>query len=92
MARFSQSLYVGSAAHTLIDMIAAPDVGGGIDHVADSLAAYFHSKKADRDLLIHYGEQFNNGVVFKRLGYLAETRLHDDKLAGACRSRLRADQ
>jgi predicted transcriptional regulator of viral defense system len=39
-------------------------------------------------MLIRYGEQFDNGVVFKRLGYLADTRLHDDKLAAACRSRL----
>jgi predicted transcriptional regulator of viral defense system len=39
-------------------------------------------------LLIRYAEEFDNGVIFKRLGYLAETHLHDDKLAAACRSRL----
>jgi len=86
--RGSVKVSISDPSRTLIDMIAAPEVGGGIDHVSDSLAAYFHSKKADRDLLIHYAEQFNNGVVFKRLGYLAETRLHDNKLADACRSRL----
>jgi len=32
--------------------------------------------------------EFNSGVIFKRLGYLAATRLHDDKLAAECRSRL----
>ena len=69
-------------------MIAAPDVGGGIDHVGDSVSAYLATKTADRDLLIRYANQFNNGVVFKRLGYLAETRLHDDRLAAECRSRL----
>ena len=42
----------------------------------------------DRDLLIHYAEQFGNGALFKRLGFLAETRLHDGKLADACRTRL----
>jgi predicted transcriptional regulator of viral defense system len=86
--RGSVKVSISDPPRTLIDMIAAPNVGGGIDHVADILTAYFHSKRADRDLLIHYGEQFDNGVVFKRLGYLAETRLHDDKLAAACRSRL----
>jgi predicted transcriptional regulator of viral defense system len=75
-------------ARTLVDMIAIPAVGGGIDHVADSLGTYLATKAADRDLLIRYAEQFNNGVVFKRLGYLAETHLHDDKLAAECRSRL----
>jgi predicted transcriptional regulator of viral defense system len=69
-------------------VIAAPELGGGIDHVGDSLSAYLATKTADRDLLIRYASQFNNGVVFKRLGYLAETRLHDDKLVAECRSRL----
>jgi predicted transcriptional regulator of viral defense system len=86
--RGSVKVSISDPPRTLIDMIAAPEVGGGIDHVADSLAAYFHSKKADQDLLIRYAERFDNGVVFKRLGYLAETRLHDDRLAAACRSRL----
>jgi predicted transcriptional regulator of viral defense system len=69
-------------------MIAAPEVGGGIDHVADSLSAYLGTKTANRDLLIRYAGEFNNGVIFKRLGYLAETRFHDDRLAAECRSRL----
>lgn len=43
---------------------------------------------ADRDLLIRYAEQFGNGAIFKRLGYLAGTRLHDWALAEACRARL----
>jgi predicted transcriptional regulator of viral defense system len=86
--RGSVKVSISDAARTLVDMLASPEVGGGIEHVADSLAVYVRIKSADRDLLIHYGEQFNNGVVFKRLGYLADTRLQDDKLAAACRSRL----
>jgi hypothetical protein len=43
---------------------------------------------ADRELLIHHAEQFDNGAVFKRLGFLADTRLHDKKLADECRARL----
>ena len=50
--------------------------------------AYLGGKTADRDLLIRYAEQFDNGAVFKRLGFLADTRLHDRKLAAACRARL----
>lgn len=79
---------VSDAPRTLVDMIAAPDVGGGIDHVIDCLSAYLHSKTADRDLLVRYAEQFDNGAVFKRLGFLADTRLRDSKLAAACRARL----
>ena len=86
--RGSTKVAISDPARTLIDMIAAPEVGGGIDHVADCLSTYLDGKTADRDLLIRYAGQFHNGVIFKRLGYLAETRLHDDKLAAECRSRL----
>jgi predicted transcriptional regulator of viral defense system len=86
--RGSVKVSISDPARTLIDMLASPEVGGGIEHVADSLAAYVRTKKADRELLIRYAEQFSNGVVFKRLGYLADTRLHDDRLTAACRSRL----
>jgi predicted transcriptional regulator of viral defense system len=86
--RGSTKVAVSDPARTLIDMIAAPEVGGGIDHVADCLSAYLSSKVADRDLLIQYAEDFENGVVFKRLGFLADARLHDATLAAACRARL----
>src|SRR5258708_1347876 len=86
--RGSVKVSISDPARTLVDMIAAPEVGGGIEHVADSLSAYLNTKTADRGLLIRYAEEFDNGVIFKRLGYLAETHLHDNKLAAECRSRL----
>ena len=86
--RGSVKVTISDAARTLVDMLGSPGVGGGIDHVADTLATYMRSKGADPDLLIHYGEKFDSGVIFKRLGYLADARLHDAKLAAACRSRL----
>lgn len=86
--RGSVKVSISDPERTLVDMIAMPDVGGGIDHVADNLRAYFKNANVNRDLLIRYAEQLNNGAVFKRLGYLAETRLRDDKLAARCRSRL----
>lgn len=86
--RGSAKVPISDPARTLVDMIAAPEVGGGIEHVADSLTVYLKTKNADQKLLIRYAEEFDNGVIFKRLGYLAETRLHDAKLAAECRSRL----
>lgn len=65
---------ISDAARTLVDMLAMPDTGGGIDHIAECLG--------------RYAEQFGNGAVFKRLGFLAETRLWQPKLAAACRARL----
>lgn len=75
-------------ARTLIDMLALPQTGGGIDHVADCLREHRKLRKADQDLLIAYAEQFGNGAIFKRLGFLAQAHLHDEKLVAACRARL----
>jgi predicted transcriptional regulator of viral defense system len=86
--RGSAKVSISDPARTLVDMIAAPEVGGGIDHVADCLSTYLAGKSADRELLIRHAEQFDNGAVFKRLGFLADTRLHDEKLADECRTRL----
>lgn len=86
--RGSQRVSISDPARTLIDMLAMPDTGGGIDHVADCLAAYRKSPTYRGDLLIRYAEQFDNGAVFKRLGFLAQTRLHDADLAAACSERL----
>src|SRR5216683_8111887 len=88
MWRGSAKVSISDPARTLVDMIAAPEVGGGIDHVADCLSNYFGGKTADRELLIRHAKQFDNGAVFKRLGFLADTRLHDKKLADECRTRL----
>jgi predicted transcriptional regulator of viral defense system len=79
---------VSDPARTLIDMMAMPDTGGGIDHVAECVGAYLKTSSPDRKLLIGYAEQFGNGAVFKRLGFLAETRFHDQELTAACRERL----
>lgn len=79
---------VSDPTRTLIDMLAMPATGGGIDHVADCLATHLATPAYDRSLLIRYAEQFGNGAIFKRLGFLAETRLHDQALAALCRERL----
>lgn len=86
--RGSMRVNISDPARTMIDMLAMPETGGGIDHVAECLSAHAKSQAYDGDLLIGYGEQFGNGAVFKRLGFLAETRLHDANLASACRGRL----
>jgi predicted transcriptional regulator of viral defense system len=86
--RGSLRVSISDPARTLIDLLAMPDAGGGIDHVADCLAAYQKTTAYDSDQLVRYAEQFGNGAIFKRLGFLAEAHLHDAKLAAACRARL----
>lgn len=86
--RGTRKVNVSDPARTLIDMLAMPETGGGIDHVADCLAACVKASTFNRDDLVRYAELLGNGAVFKRLGFLAETRLHDKDLADACRVRL----
>ena len=86
--RGSMRVSISDPARTMIDALAMPDTGGGIDHVADCLSEHLKSPTYDGDLLIRYGEKFGNGAVFKRLGFLAETRLHNADLASGCHARL----
>ncbi len=86
--RGSTRVMISDAPRTLIDMIAMPETGGGIDHVAECMSAYLNGKASDRKLLIQYAKKFGNGANFKRLGFLAETRFHDQELVAACRKRL----
>lgn len=86
--RGSLRVSISDPARTMIDMLAMPETGGGIDHVAECLSAHAKSQAYDGGLLIRYGEQIGNGAIFKRLGFLAETLLHDADLASACHARL----
>lgn len=86
--RDTTRVHISDPARTLIDMLAMPGIGGGIDHVAECLSAYMKTPGNDHTLLVRYAEQFGNGAIFKRLGFLAETRLHNEQLAAACHKRL----
>lgn len=79
---------ISDPARALVDIIVAPEVGGAIEHAADCLTNYFSGETPDSELLVRRAGQFCNGALFKRLGFLADARLHDKKLADECRARL----
>jgi predicted transcriptional regulator of viral defense system len=78
---------VSDLQRTVVDLLDDPAIGGGIQHVADCLGEYFKRKDRKDHLLIEYAERLGNGAVFKRLGFLAETR-GEKALADACHERL----
>ena len=45
---------VADVHRTILDMLADPELGGGIQHVADCLSVYLKSDRRDDDLLIRY--------------------------------------
>ncbi len=73
---------------TIIDIIAFPNFGGGIQHVADCLLSYYKREDKDPNLLLEYAKRSNNGAIFKRLGFLLEHYELDPLLADACKGNL----
>jgi len=82
-------IQIADPARTVIDILDAPRIGGGIRHVAEILGAYLDNYDALR--LVEYGDRLGNRAVFKRLGFLVEALERDEReLIAACRTRLSA--
>jgi predicted transcriptional regulator of viral defense system len=75
-------------ARTVIDILDAPRLGGGIRHCAEILSAYLDDH--DPQILMEYGDRLGNFAVFKRLGYIVEVFGGDPEVIAACRSRISA--
>jgi predicted transcriptional regulator of viral defense system len=74
-------------ARTVVDILDAPRLGGGIRHGAEVLVAYLDEQ--DPAQLVDYGDRLGNRAVFKRLGYLIEALDLDlPSLVSACQDRL----
>ena len=80
---------ISDPSRTLIDILDAPELGGGIRHTAEVLEAYFSSEHLDEDLLLEYAGRLGNRTVFKRLGYLLEALgIEALELVRACREEM----
>ena len=86
--RGTTRVQLSDPARTLIDMLATPKIGGGIDHVSECLQAFRKTQSESNALLISYAERYGNGAIFKRLGFLADVLLGDQALAAACKKRI----
>ncbi len=82
-------LRIADPARTVVDILDAPRLGGGIRHAAEILAAYLDDH--DPATLVEHGDRLGNRTVFKRLGYIVEAlELDDGDMIGACRERISA--
>ena len=82
------SVDVSDLHRTVIDLLAAPQAGGGIVHVASCFDEYLRHRDGDPGKLIEYADRIGNGAFFKRLGLIAERVGADPELIAACRDRL----
>lgn len=82
-------LNIADPARTVVDILDAPRLAGGVRHVAEILSAYLDDHESQR--LVDYADRLDNRAVFKRLGYLIELLGRDEPgLIAACRDRLSA--
>lgn len=86
--RGQTKIAVSNIHRTIVDMLADPSAGGGIQNVEDCFAAYMRRADRNEGLLVNYAERLGNGAVFKRLGFLAERHQAGSSLAAACRKHL----
>jgi predicted transcriptional regulator of viral defense system len=80
-------LLFADPARTVVEILDAPRVGGGIRHAAEILQAYLDDHEGER--LVQYALRFGNRAVLKRLGYLLESQgWGEPELIAACREGL----
>lgn len=64
---------VSDPSRTIVDILDAPELGGGIRHISEVIVAYFESEHRNDSLLVEYAGKLGNRSVFKRLGLILET-------------------
>ncbi len=79
---------VSDVHRTIIDILDDPAIGGGIQHVADCLAAYLRRDDRDDEKLVDYAVGLGNGAVFNRLGFLSEKFPSGAQLSRICEHNL----
>lgn len=70
---------ISDPSRTLVDMLMFPKYCGGINFIAEVLNNYCNSDMKSIDTLISYLEQSKNGAALKRLGFLLELNIPEEK-------------
>ncbi len=76
---------------TLIDVLDAPEMGGGGRQMLEVVQAYWKRRDADGGTVLDLAARLGRGSIFKRLGFTAERFAQPaDAWLEACRERLSA--
>jgi predicted transcriptional regulator of viral defense system len=70
----SYKVKVSDPTKTIIDFLDDPKLAGGISVISDFFSEYLESEYYNFDLLIDYANKMRNKTIFKRLGFLLETK------------------
>lgn len=83
------AVQMATAHRTVIDVLDAPEMGGGGRQTVDIVRAYWRRADADREALLELATRLDRGSVFKRLGFTAERYGHPGEAwLDRCRNRL----
>ena len=82
--RHHTRVLVSDVHRTIVDILADPALGGGLQHVTECLTAYWRRSDRDDHKLVEYASQLGNGAVYKRLGFLAERQSNSSNLVQLC--------
>jgi len=77
--RDSVKVRISDPSRTIIDFMNSPNDVGGIRPILDVLTVYMRSEYKDLSKLIEYAKKLGNKTVFKRMGFLAESILSEEK-------------
>ncbi len=86
--RHQTKIMISDVHRTIIDLLDDPALGGGIQHVADCLAAYLDRPDRHDTTLMEYAERLGNGAIFKRLGFLLDGNKKAGQLVAECLKRI----
>ena len=70
--RGAERVDVSGPERTLVDCLAAPELCGGVRHLAQILRAYGESERKNFNVLVEVAKKSASGAAWKRLGYMAE--------------------
>ncbi len=66
----SNKVELSDATRTIVDLLNAPKLGGGINSVSEIVTEYLKSEYFKPQLLLEYIDKLGNKTVYKRLGFL----------------------
>lgn len=85
------AVQMASVHRTVIDVLDAPEMGGGGRQTLDIAEAYWKRPDAEADVLFDLARRLERGTVFKRLGFTAERFGQPaDAWLAACREHMSA--
>ena len=73
------SILISDASRTLVDFLVDPSLAGGLPEVIGIFKKYLKSNHRNVKLLFDYAWQMHNGAVSKRLGFLLERLVPEER-------------